>query len=143
MPAESGVSNGIQLWINLPKRLKQVDAEYQQVNVDEFPVEEIEGGTVKMIVGKNSPLKLKTNVFYQHVILNKDAFYKINIQSGMRGIVYVMEGSISVNSVNAAQAAFIETEESLEFKATQNNEFMLCMGVPHGEPIRQHGPFVD
>jgi len=67
MPAQTGVSNGIQLWINLPKRLKQVDAEYQQVNANEFPVKKLDGGTVKTIVGENSPLQLKTSVIYRHV----------------------------------------------------------------------------
>lgn len=32
MPAETGRSNGIQLWINLPKRLKTLPASYQQVD---------------------------------------------------------------------------------------------------------------
>ncbi len=146
IPAETGISNGIQLWINLPRRLKQVDAEYQQVNANEFPVQNIEGGTVKTIVGKNSPLLSKTTIIYQHVTLNKDGIYKLNLpSSGMRGIVYVMQGSISVNSTNihTDQAAFVEAEALVEFIATKNSEFMVCMGMPHGEPIHQHGPFVD
>ena len=145
MPAETGVSRGIQLWINLPRRLKQVAAEYQQVNANAFPVKDIEGGTVKTIVGENSPLVLKSHIIYQHVMLNKDGIYKLSLPPGMRGVVYVMQGSIAVNSVNTHtdQAAFVEAEDLLEFKANKKSEFMVCMGIPHGEPIHQHGPFVD
>lgn len=52
MPAKEGKSNGIQLWINLPKRLKQIAPSYQQVNDDEFSQQNILGGWVKNIVGK-------------------------------------------------------------------------------------------
>ena len=145
IPADSVVSKGIQLWINLPKRLKQVNPEYQQVNSNEFPIKNIDGGSVKIIVGEASPLKLRTHVSYQHITLNKEAMFKFNLQSGMRGFIYIIQGSGRLNSVNmnSGQAAFIEDECLLEFKAIQNCEFMLCMGMPHGEPIRQHGPFVD
>lgn len=145
MPAEKGESNGIQLWINLPQRLKKIEPDYQQVDAAEFPVLELDAGQVKILVGGNSPLVLKTTVIYQHVTLNRMARYSLQLEQGMRGIVYVMQGGIQVNAelVKADQALFIEDVTMLEFNATRDSQFMLCMGMPHGEPIRQHGPFVD
>ena len=145
MPAEQGKSNGIQLWINLPKRLKQISPEYQQVDTDEFPLKDIEGGQVKILVGEDSPLEIKTEIIYQHVTLNKQAQYRLDLNAAMRGIVYVMSGKLSVNDepVRADQALFVEDIEYLEFLAEEDSQFMICMGKPHGEPIRQHGPFVD
>jgi len=145
LPADKGQSNGIQLWINLPQRLKKIDPEYQQVNASDFPVKNITGGQVKILVGEGSPLKLKTDVIYQHVSLDKQANYELEIASGMRGIVYVIEGIISLNqhSIKTDQAAFIEDVSKLEFIAEENSQFMISMGMPHGEPIHQHGPYVD
>ena len=145
MPAEQSQSNGIQLWINLPKRLKKTAPEYQQVNEDEFPVKKISGGQVKILVGEGSPLKLKTNVIYQHVRLNKDSTYQLKLDTAMRGIIYVMNGKLSINtlSVTTDQAMFVEDIHRLDFFADENSQFMICMGTPHGEPIHQHGPFVD
>lgn len=153
MPAESGKSMGIQLWINLPQRLKKISPDYQQVDSAEFPVKEIDGGSVKTLVGDGSPLVLKTDVSYQHIKLNKNAEYSVDIKAGMRGIVYLMKGALTVSAkqvagadseaVNADQALFIENTEQLNIKSTENSELMLCFGMPHGEPIRQHGPFVD
>jgi len=89
MPAENGKSMGIQLWINLPKNLKQIDPDYQQVNTDEFPVKKLDGGQVKILVGDGSPLKLKTEVIYQDVQLDNIAEYHLAISNEMRGIIYV------------------------------------------------------
>lgn len=145
MPAENGKSIGIQLWINLPKRLKQINPDYQQVDSSEFPVNHFEGGQAKIIVGENSPLKLNTDVIYQHIMLDNNSKYSLNLTPEMRGIVYVMKGKINVNNseVNKDQAIFIEDIELLDFNAIEMSEFMLCFGVPHGESIRQYGPFVD
>jgi len=145
MPAAEGGSNGIQLWINLPRRLKQIDPSYQQVEAEEFPVQEIEGGQVKKLVGEGSPLLLKTEVIYQHVQLNAVNTYKLVLKDGMRGLVYLMQGQLLVNDINllADQAAFVEELPSLQITAKENSQFMICMGLPHGEPIRQYGPFVD
>jgi len=145
MPAAQGSSNGIQLWINLPQRLKQIKPGYQQVDATEFPVTTIKGGQVKMLVGENSPLVLKTEIIYQHVKLDASSNYRLKLKEGMRGIVYVMKGMIRVNTieVKADQAVFIEDTLMLDFDVKANSEFMICMGLPHGEPIRQYGPFVD
>lgn len=145
MPADSGESNGIQLWINLPKELKQIDPAYQQVDAAEFPLHEFSGGQAKILVGPGSPLLLKTGVIYQHVKLEKDAQYELQLTAGMRGIVYLLHGALDVNQepLMPDQALFIEQQTALKFNAAEAAEFMVCMGVPHGEPIRQHGPYVD
>lgn len=94
---------------------------------------------------KNSPLKLNTQVIYQHVSLSESSPYKIDIQNGMKGIVYLMEGSLQINqeALKINQAMFIESENTLEIKANKNSEFILFFGLPHNEPICQHGLFVD
>ncbi len=145
MPAENGSSNGIQLWINLPKSLKKIDPDYQQINANEFPVKKLAGGQAKIIVGDESPLKLKTEVIYQDVQLEKNAQYQLEFNKEMRGIIYVIEGSLKVNGeiVKVDQALFIEDVESLSFVAESRCRFMICAGKPHGEPIRQYGPYVD
>ena len=145
MPSEVGESDGIQLWINLPKRLKQIEPGYQQVDAAQFPVNTFDGGEVKVLVGENSPLKLNSDVIYQHVKLNADTNYSLLLNAGMRGLVYLKSGAVNINNVNCetGQAMFIEEEQELSFTAVSDTEFMICMGLPHGEPIRQYGPFVD
>ncbi|MCW9048446.1 MAG: pirin family protein [Gammaproteobacteria bacterium] len=145
MPAEIGNSNGIQLWINLPGKLKQMSASYQQVNHDEFPVQIIPGGKVKVIVGEGSPLILNTQVSYMHISLEKQAEYNISFDKNMRGILYLMQGELNLDSIELKhdKALFIESQDSLRVISQAKSEFMLCLGLPHYEPIHQYGPFVD
>ncbi len=145
MPAQQGHSNGIQLWINLPQSLKQIEPGYQQVDDADFPVKELAGGRVKILVGEDSPLLLKTSVIYQHVILDKAATYQLTLTPGMRGIIYPLEGKIELNrkKVTTEQALLVEDTAHLDFIAREKSQFMIAMGLPHNEPVRQHGPFVD
>ena len=145
MPAASGESNGIQLWVNLPQRLKQIEPGYQQVDAIDFPVIPLQDGEVKVLVGKDSPLELHTHILYQHVTLNSEGHYSLELETGMRGLVYVIQGEIKLNNnkIQADQALFIEDTHALEFAAVLDSQFMICMGMPHGEAIRQYGPFVD
>jgi redox-sensitive bicupin YhaK (pirin superfamily) len=144
MPNEENPTRGIQLWINLPKRLKQTEPGYQQVNDDEFPIDDIEGGQVKTIVGTGSPLKLLTPVQYLDIQLKAGATFQAEIESGMRGLVYMVEGDAAINgkSLDTADAAFFDNETLLNIKAGGACRLMLCCGTPHGEPIIQYGPFV-
>ena len=51
----------------------------------------------------------------------------------------------SQHQVDATQALLIDPEkqQDLLIKATTDSEFMFCSGLPHHEPIYQHGPYVD
>jgi len=143
MPA--GHAAGIQLWINLPQRLKGVAPEYQQVEQDEIPETIIEGGAIRTIVGDGGPIRLKTEMEYLDVSLDAGATFERTIADGLRGLVYVVEGSLSVNgnSIHEGYAAFVDGESFLSIEAGETSRFMCCFGKPHGEPIYQHGPFVD
>ncbi len=145
MPNDSTATRGIQLWINLPKRLKQSDPSYQQVNDGDFPVQMFEGGQIKTIVGTDSPLQLLTAVRYAHIQMDANAHYSETIAPQMRGLLYVVEGAIKINGMRYAQAeaALIDSEAVVHIQAEMASQLMLCLGVPHGEPIFQHGPFVD
>lgn len=149
MPAKDGKSNGIQLWINLPQSLKKIEPSYQQVNADEFPVVSIDGVTVKSIVGKGSPLTLRTNVSYQHVSFNENTAYSLSLEEGMHTIIYVKQGEVDVHTNNnitkldESKALFLDSIDTLDFKTVTGCEIMIFSGAPHNEPINQHGPFVD
>ncbi|MES0371392.1 MAG: pirin family protein [Mariprofundaceae bacterium] len=140
-----GRAAGIQLWINLPKSLKGVDPEYQQVEEGGIPETIIDGGVVRTIVGEGGPIQLKTDVEYLDVSLAAGAILGRDIPAGFQGIIYLIEGSIKVNgeTVNRDSAAYVDSEDALTIEAIETARYMWCFGRPHGEPIYQHGPFVD
>lgn len=145
MPDSKGMSNGIQLWINLAKIKKNIEPSYQQVDKENIPVKKIEGGSVSIIVGDDSPVKLETDVRYLDVNLDSTANLIEPVAEDFRGFIYLLTGHLAINNekIIDRQAYFFENVEVLDIKALSDSHFMLCMGKPHGEPILQHGPFVD
>jgi hypothetical protein len=145
MPDSQEMSNGIQLWINLAKRLKTIEPDYQQVDEENIPQIKIEGGSIRVIVGDESPVKLQTPVRYLRVNLDSGAKLSEKVPDGFRGFIYVLSGELNINAekVVEREAFFFEKTEMLDIEALAKSHFMLCMGKPHGEPIRQYGPYVD
>jgi len=145
MPGSEGNNQGIQLWINLPSRLKKMEPEYQEVLTENIPEDESEGVRVRTIVGETSPLKLRTMVEYAEVNIESGKTWKKIIAQGMRGFIYLVKGSLDVNGqqVKKAGAIFLDAVTDITVTANEESQFMFCTGMPHGEPIRQWGPYVD
>jgi len=144
MPADEG-ANGIQLWINLPQRLKGLDPEYQQIETEAFPNASIEGGSICTIVGEGSPLLLHTPVEYLDIELEAGARLERAVPEGFRGLLYVVGGNLQVQDEHlpGGSAMFFEEADMLRIEAVEASRLMWCFGHPHNEPIYQHGPFVD
>lgn len=144
-PVGRGVVRGIQLWINLPRRLKTVEPDYQQVDADGFPHRRFDGGSVVEIAGRGSPLRLHTSMDYLDVRLDPGVAYRERVPAGYRGFVYVVGGSAAVNGrgLDGGEACFMDDPGEIQVESWQESRLMFCFGRPHGEPIRQHGPYVD
>jgi len=140
-----GHAAGIQLWINLPQRLKRIDADYQQVEADAVPHEEADGVSLLHIVGEHGAIELHTDVEYLEISLAAGSSMQRDIAEGWRGIIYIVEGAIEVGGVvaEAAQALLVENETVLDLTSQNGARLMWCFGAPHFEPIHQHGPYVD
>jgi len=143
-----GEAAGIQLWINLPQRLKHIDADYQQVEAADLPSEQEGGVCLTYIVGSQGPIRLHTDVEFLQLDLTPKSTHQREISAGWRGIVYAVSGQILINGepLHAGQAAFVEGEDEIELTGCENQDdarVMWCFGCPHNEPIHQHGPYVD
>jgi redox-sensitive bicupin YhaK (pirin superfamily) len=145
MPSAQGVTRGIQMWVNLPSRLKQLEPDYQKVDTGAVPEREVSNGIVRVLSGKGSPLRLNTPVVYLDVRLDAGGEMVETIPAEYRGLVYVVAGSCEVNgqALEQGSAVFMEDIMSVNVNSSASCRFMLCFGQPHGEPIHQHGPFVD
>ena len=145
MPNEEATTRGIQFWINLPGRLKQIEPEYQQVDDGDFPVDERSGVKVKVLVGDGSPLKIKTAIRYLDIELSNEGTQLESVPHGMRGFIYVADGNALINQqpYRAGESAFVDGETELLIGAEGKARVMLAYGSPHGEPIIQYGPYVD
>jgi len=145
MPGKQQDTRGIQLWINLPQRLKQIDPDYQEVPAADIPQQDINGGYVRTIVGRNSPLRLKTDVNYLELVLGENTGYGNTVDEGHQGFLYLVSGDAALGDtqLKAGDACFLEAGTAWQIQSQAGCRLMVCTGTPHREPIRQHGTFVD
>lgn len=145
MPAGTDLSHGIQLWINLPKRDKDIDPGYQQVDAAAFPDHDIPGGRLRTVVGPGSPLLIRTPMLYYDVVLNAGSSHQTPVAEDFNTLAYVVAGAIETDElqVTAGQAILLERVAHFAARAAADCRFVLIAGRPHHEPILQHGPYVD
>jgi len=140
-----GHAAGIQLWINLPKRLKGIEPGYQQTEAENIPEHHDNGVITRAIAGDAGPVILHTPVEYLDIAMPAGTTWMRDVPAGFRGLVYLVEGEAEIDGMafHAGEAACAEDEESLTISTDSGCRVMWCFGRPHGEPIYQHGPFVD
>jgi redox-sensitive bicupin YhaK (pirin superfamily) len=145
MPGSQGDNEGIQLWVNLPRSLKGLEPDYQQVEQHDFPLTEFSTGSIRTIAGEGSPLRVKTACVYRHLQLEAGGEYAEQVPEGFRGFIYMVEGQANVEDqeLHAGDALFAEESGLIKFRSKNGCVAMLCFGMPHREPIHQHGPYVD
>jgi hypothetical protein len=161
MPKASGLMQGFQLWVNMPKSKKMIQPEYRGITKDMIPIIKKDGHIIKIISGKyankTGPVKdLVIDVDYLDVQLEKEKTFNYDIKKGYTTFCYVFEGSgIFQHSgkleLSKGQLILIKDDKStgleksknsLEIKAKTALKFILVSGNPLNEPIAWGGPIV-
>lgn len=144
LPGSEETSHGLQLWVNLPRKLKGIEPDYQAVPADEIP-ERREGAVrVRTVVEEGSPVALHTAMRYLDVALEPEAIFADQIPLPWNGLIYVLEGRVELGdaAVDRGNAVIFERGGDLRVTSAEASRFELIAGEPHGEPIRQRGSFV-
>ena len=149
MPEQTeGLVRGFQLWFNLPKEKKMIEPAYHDIQSDQIPVVEFEGGRVKVISGTfhgtTGPGRPQTGMMYLDIHLDSKQDITVPIANDWNGFVYVYEGSISANiGVPKGHLAVLDTKDDfLCSSSVENTRLILVAGEPLNEPVARGGPFV-
>lgn len=144
MPATDGNNRGLQLWVNLPRRLKKMDPSYRGLDGDALPLDERDGLRVRTISGGPSPVDLRTDVDYLDIELLADAHFSRTVPEGNNALLYVLAGEIEVlgEYVERGQGVLPSPGEVL-IAGRKGARFAWLSGRRHDEPINHRGPFVD
>jgi len=140
-----GRMHGIQLWVNLPRRIKSIDPEYQQIEADILPEEEHDGIVIRTIVDGSNAITLHSAVAYLDIRMAANTSAQRDIPAGWRGFIYAVAGKVTVNNIalGSGLAVCVDGESCIRINSVGGARLMWCFGKPHHEPINQHGPFVD
>jgi quercetin 2,3-dioxygenase len=153
LPGE-GIIHGFQLWINLPAADKMRDPEYAQAEAAELPERVLDNGRLRIIAGRYddavSPIdRTSCEATIMDLRLGSGGTFRWTPPAGHRALVRPFQGSVRVElpggatALDSGQLAVIEGDGALSLVAGEAGAGMLLLsGLPLGEPIVQHGPFV-
>jgi quercetin 2,3-dioxygenase len=141
----------LQLWVNLPRRLKFAKPRYQGLQRDAIPVIEADGGKarVQLISGEwqgiKGPVDSITGNFMTTVEANAGAKLSFGGLEGRSIFFYLVSGAAHVNGRDVSEhhlAQFSHSGDEVVIEATSDARILFGHGDPIREPIVAHGPFV-
>jgi quercetin 2,3-dioxygenase len=141
----------IQLWFNLPARLKMTAPWYKGLQQDSIPVIHLEGGSVRVnlvsgtLENTKGPIESVTNLFMSSIELNQGATFKATVDEKREILLYVVRGGVTVNNKEAKTHDLVQFElngKEINIEAKQDSLILFGHGEPYHEPIVAHGPFV-
>ena len=148
-----GIIQGLQIWVNLPKKDKQVKPWYQHIKKDDIPViKESSGVEIKVLVGKVKETKSLVQTYSPVSIFdvqfsNSDQI-NLEISKNQIAMVYVIDGELQFVEENkiAAKGQMIYYDQSADeinlASISTEGSYLVLAGEPLNEPVIRHGPFV-
>lgn len=163
MPHDNGDGSanvGMQLWVDLPKDLKNCEPRYRDLRASEIPVAEVDGGkvTVKVISGRShgtdSVQELAyTPVWLLDITIRPGGRIAQSLPAGWNSFAYTLEGTTMFETGATTQevpqyhnTVFEQKGDqiiaSVPADAKKEARFILVAGLPLDQPVVQYGPFV-
>jgi redox-sensitive bicupin YhaK (pirin superfamily) len=141
----------LQLWVNLPSRLKMAKPAYVGLQRDAIPALPTEDGkgTLNLIAGawggRTGSVETLLGLFMSTLDLKAGGRFALNGLEGRNVFFYVARGAVVVNGrpvdkFNLVQLAVAGDEIAVE--ATADSVILFGHGTPIGEPVVSYGPFV-
>lgn len=139
----------LQLWINLPSRLKMTAPKYIGKQSHELPVVEVSGLKLHLISGNwqntSGPIPSLTDVFTSFIEFAANSKHELTVPKERNIFFYVVRGSVKANGqeIHAYHLAEFNLEEGgIEVSSTTGAMVFFCHALPIGEPVVAQGPFV-
>ncbi len=152
---DGGRVHGFQIWVNLPARLKLSRPRYQEVPSARIPEGQSDDGLahVRVVAGEalgvRAVIDTHTPVVFQDWTLEPGADVTTPVGADHQAVVYVFDGAFALGAsgepVRDGQLAVLGAGDAVRLRARAGGtggRLLLLAGVPIGEPVVQHGPFV-
>jgi redox-sensitive bicupin YhaK (pirin superfamily) len=147
----------LQLWIGLPRRLRDTEPRFELIPFGTLPIRREPGVEARLYSGSSGSLVSPT---FNHVPvtlvdfrLEAGARVEQSLPAEYQGFVYVVGGAVSVSDDNVplrtGEVGFFESDSrrgpttlTLTASGGEAAQVVLYAGAPHGDNMVQHGPFV-
>jgi quercetin 2,3-dioxygenase len=150
--AKGGTMEMVQLWVNLPAKLKMSPPGYQDIVSPTIPVASLPAGagTVRIIAGQfekaRGPARTQTPIDVWDMRLQAKKKADFRIPEGHAAALLVLRGGGLVNGADAvdegALAVLDRHGEAVSIEAAADSTILVLSGAPIDEPVVGYGPFV-
>ena len=146
-----GAVEVLQLWINLPARLKNAAPDYIGLQKEQIPQLHFDEGrvTVNLVSGswgdQKAPIQSLSDLHLATISVKKDGKLTIPAPADKAVLLYVIKGKLTVSGVETEMHELVEFNndgDTIEIEAHEDSILLFGNATPNHEPIAAHGPFV-
>ncbi|WP_084384992.1 pirin family protein [Novosphingobium naphthalenivorans] len=154
IPIDDRPVHTLQLWVNLPRASKLVDASYQELRGAHAPRRSLPGGEAIVFSGTSgnvvAPTRNHAEVTMVEVRLAPHATFEQELPADYNCFVVILEGAgflgADASPVRTGQVAWLQHEQDeseVRFETKEESlRAILFAGKPLREPVAARGPFV-
>ena len=141
----------LQLWVNLPSRLKMTEPRYTGLQRAQIPMLPLDSGraTAHLVAGELEgqvgPVDSLTGVFMSLVELGAQARVALPAPRERNVFLYVVRGDVVLGGRQVEAYNLVEVEadaDAVELSTQAGAVVLFGHADPIGEPVAAHGPFV-
>ena len=149
-----GVMQGLQIWVNLPKKNKKAKPGYQHIFQDKIPTITMEDKSVniKILVGEVMGQSSLVNTYSPVSIFNaqfkESDEFSFSIPNEQIAMVYIIEGKLKLQYAEtiATKGQMVFYDQSSDIlhlnSLSQCGSYLVLAGKPLNEPVARYGPFI-
>lgn len=150
MPVDDSPAHGLQLWVNLPRKIKMIEPSYQELEAKDMVKVSKDGVTALVIAGEalgaTSPIISHTPVHYAHFTMQPNSKLEQSLNVEFSTFLYTLKGkgTIGTEQVEAHYVVTLKNDgDGIQVTTGASPfEFVIVSGEKINEPVYQHGPFV-
>lgn len=148
---EGGPLEILQLWVNLPARLKMTAPKYKGLQKEEIPVTSMDGEKVRAQVvsgqlnGTRGAFETQTDITLGTIFFKPEGVFTAKIPVDHNILCYVIKGEIKINGEIIQSLHLVEfnnDDENLRIEALAESTVLFGHAEPFNEPVVAQGPFV-
>jgi redox-sensitive bicupin YhaK (pirin superfamily) len=139
----------LQLWVNLPARLKMTAPAYTGLQRDDIPTIVLDGAELDLIAGEwdgqAGPIASLTGVFMSVLRVADGGALTLPVPRGRSVFLYVVRGAVEIAGRRAERfhLATLGDGDAVALRAAEPGTVLLFgHAEPCNEPVVSHGPFV-
>jgi redox-sensitive bicupin YhaK (pirin superfamily) len=146
---DGGPMEILQLWLNLPGRLKMTAPRYTGLQRDAIPSIDLDGATLNLISGKiaglTGPIASLTGAFMATASIPAGGRIVLPAPKGRQVFLYIVRGKVRLAGAEIDRWHLAELDDdgdTIAIEAMEDSLILFGHADPIGEPVVAHGPFV-